>query len=456
MLYSSIFRQWKIADFSLTCDGTMHSRSTDGGRGRNGYRPPELLREDKPSYTKETDIFGLGCILYEMAIGKQAFNCDLEVREHYLTHSSYGSIAFPIYLGHDISDQVLVFGRLGSWINQMLAKKRERRGGVSSFSDCVAHLLGGAANSLSGEKSPANEQQCISYLVSVSSGLIESNFCVGTDIPRHHDLLDSDEFLPDLVAEQRDIREAVRRQMTTRRRLFGSLHPLTLWSELCYSILCLPLSNMRHEAHSILKRVTRQYTQVYGESEYRTLMASFCLADNHYEAPERIPMLSSLLEKVETVISKDDRFPRLALICKRALGLSFLVINENFAARWLLLAVVQHSKTLLGKEHPHNVFVLIHLAEAFARTGDTSKSEQLMQEAIETQTKAKGPESLHTLISKHQYALLLFQLGQLRLYETLIREIYKPLLRLRGYDDPRVAHIRQQLEALSVPSEEES
>jgi len=64
---------WKIADFGST------DQSSKEGRGI--YRAPEL-RKKFPQYSAMTDIWSLGCVLYELAVGKQAFVDDWAIGEY--------------------------------------------------------------------------------------------------------------------------------------------------------------------------------------------------------------------------------------------------------------------------------------------------------------------------------------------------------------------------------------
>jgi len=52
--------------------------STSYARGTPGYRAPELVREI-PVVTKRSDIWALGCILFELASGSRAFFSDIDV-----------------------------------------------------------------------------------------------------------------------------------------------------------------------------------------------------------------------------------------------------------------------------------------------------------------------------------------------------------------------------------------
>ena len=79
VLYSSTSDLWKICDFATTGEGTSHSAiTTEYARGVPGYRAPELLPQD-PKYSNKSDIWALGCILYEMLTRRRAFSSDFQV-----------------------------------------------------------------------------------------------------------------------------------------------------------------------------------------------------------------------------------------------------------------------------------------------------------------------------------------------------------------------------------------
>jgi len=80
VLYSRRDSVWKIADLGLVAQGTSRTlRSSTSARGTTGYRAPELLSEDKPGFNHKIDIWAIGCILYELAVGQQAFRDDMAV-----------------------------------------------------------------------------------------------------------------------------------------------------------------------------------------------------------------------------------------------------------------------------------------------------------------------------------------------------------------------------------------
>lgn len=77
VLYSSKTNTWKIADFGLTSQATTTQPiTTSYGRGKPGYRAPELVLDPKQTYNKKVDIWSLGCILFELCTGRMPFASD--------------------------------------------------------------------------------------------------------------------------------------------------------------------------------------------------------------------------------------------------------------------------------------------------------------------------------------------------------------------------------------------
>jgi serine/threonine protein kinase len=73
---------WKIGDFDITSSGTSGRHfTTVYSRGTASYRAPELL-SDVPFYTNKSDIWAVGCILYELVTAEKAFVDDWAVKQH--------------------------------------------------------------------------------------------------------------------------------------------------------------------------------------------------------------------------------------------------------------------------------------------------------------------------------------------------------------------------------------
>lgn len=82
MLLSLYDNVWKIADFGLTSeDATRRAYTTLLARGTECYRTPELVREESV-VTRKSDIWTLGCILFELISGSKAFPRDFNIYEY--------------------------------------------------------------------------------------------------------------------------------------------------------------------------------------------------------------------------------------------------------------------------------------------------------------------------------------------------------------------------------------
>lgn len=80
---------WKIADFGTASKATSKRlNTTKYSRGTESYRAPEVLNDDA-RYNNRSDIFALGCILYELVTGQKLFSGDFAVLQ-------YASTASPI------------------------------------------------------------------------------------------------------------------------------------------------------------------------------------------------------------------------------------------------------------------------------------------------------------------------------------------------------------------------
>jgi serine/threonine protein kinase len=95
VLYSKRDAKWKLADFGFTTEGTTTTVHTSNlGRGTEGYRAPELLLywQGKNSvYNNKVDIWSIGCILFEFAVGQRPFPSDFATY-HYQSTGDFPNI----------------------------------------------------------------------------------------------------------------------------------------------------------------------------------------------------------------------------------------------------------------------------------------------------------------------------------------------------------------------------
>lgn len=82
VLFSKARGLWQIADFGFSTETASRTTiGTECSRGTTSYRAPELIAEIS-TFSSKVDIWGLGCILYELAVQHKAFADDWIVREY--------------------------------------------------------------------------------------------------------------------------------------------------------------------------------------------------------------------------------------------------------------------------------------------------------------------------------------------------------------------------------------
>jgi serine/threonine protein kinase len=147
VLYYLMDDSWKIADFGLTKAGTSNAlKPTPSAHGTEGYRAPELLRDD-PGYNNKVDIFAIGYILYELISGKRAFNTDFDVWDLDLEKSLPVDVSLP-----DISKDTI-----SNMVRQTLCKDSAARPSAKDISKIIDKFLGySSSGSISsrGQSSP--------------------------------------------------------------------------------------------------------------------------------------------------------------------------------------------------------------------------------------------------------------------------------------------------------------
>jgi serine/threonine protein kinase len=80
VLHSQAGQIWKIADFGFTAEGgSSREQFSSSRRGTSSYYSPELLRYG--TYSPKSDIWALGCILFELFNRRPAFRNEWEIVE---------------------------------------------------------------------------------------------------------------------------------------------------------------------------------------------------------------------------------------------------------------------------------------------------------------------------------------------------------------------------------------
>lgn len=111
VLYNRRQNAWKLTDFGLSSEATSkNARTTEHGFGTPCYRAPELLRDEGRKFTNKVDMWGLGCIIYELTTSKVAFRGDYFTREYLLDNHakvSLGETSLSSFLEHHIEGIIL-------------------------------------------------------------------------------------------------------------------------------------------------------------------------------------------------------------------------------------------------------------------------------------------------------------------------------------------------------------
>ena len=126
MLFSERDGCWKLTDFGSASVATSKGLVTTSlARGTASYRAPEVLKNKSNS---RTDIFGLGCIIFEIITTQQLFSGDWEVLEY----AQKGNPIFPDRW--PVSTQGSRLHDLGQLTSTLLsAEPRERPGAAEAL-----------------------------------------------------------------------------------------------------------------------------------------------------------------------------------------------------------------------------------------------------------------------------------------------------------------------------------
>jgi len=192
-----------IADFGVTSEGmTQKLKTTVRARGSPGYRAPELIGRRHAAYSKESDIWALGCILYELAYGMAAFTDDFVVHGF----ESIEELSTPDIGSHSRFTDALRTDFLTPMLEPQYTNRPPARRLVERLLRCLSCI--------SDEESPVND---------LSDCVIGTDGPMSPALPRWDDL-----FLP---GEQHSAMfERYRRVSKARDTVLGKYHPASIWS----------------------------------------------------------------------------------------------------------------------------------------------------------------------------------------------------------------------------------
>ena len=424
VLFSAVSGWWKIADFGLTSRATSRRlNSTSGARGKPCYRAPELLRERSPGFNKKVDIWSLGCIAYELCVGRKAFRDDFDTYEFAMAEKPI-VIEFPEWFNPGVKTS------LQSLIQRMLEPDHEKRPSVARICSDASKLIAQITS-----REPETLQ------MPGENFFIGAEAILSTDVPSeegYHSLRWEIGYPISDKSARTPYVERCRMILNARKTLLGSHHPNTFWSQMClaWSMYSAQSFEEAVEAFTSANEVASKTanTTISECKPYAQFgLASALEKTTSHENTNRAHSIFQELLAARTVAGKVDR-----------LGLAIQVSSTRQMIRWRgqlgLGKVMEEQKVLLGDGHIETLETqtFIAMSELFSSVKDSTSNARNLLATI-----AASPTRLFRI--EHP--------GLLTLCDLAWGFAGKPLYRreaIRIFNEARA--MQQKLLALEYPS----
>ena len=217
VLYSCTTGWWKLTDFGLASAATTSAfQCTADRRATECYAPPEVLEEGK--FNKKSDIWSLGCILFEVCADRQAFTNGWQVT-NYGKSLQTDTTLLPPPFAEDSIDHPYALA-----LNQMVASMVQR---LCNVRPTAAEICAKIESTLTGNEPQAGvETGPVAYFENSSLLGTESPLWKGTK-PLFEQIIPSRSYLdhPQIIQRRTSIMEA-------RAKFLGRHHIVTAWTKL--------------------------------------------------------------------------------------------------------------------------------------------------------------------------------------------------------------------------------
>ena len=376
MLFSVQSGWWKIADFGLTSGGTTGQlENTYEAKGKPCYRSPELFQYPH-GYNNKTDIWGLGCILFELCIGEKAFQNDWDTYAYATSNlSGHSRIHFPNYLGHNDASK----RTFRVWINEMLQVDYQNRPSARTWGQRFGELL-----SLLNPPSP---EGIVSWMPSDPSQLCNPEYLLGTDLPTFEPPFRWEKVLPGNNVEQNlQFLQRRRTLVSARELLLGDEHPNTVWSIVCLAWTCFYVGP-GNDATVLFKKAVKSQTKLKGvehEETLSVLKGQAWATGNLGRHKQASQLFKRFLKLSRRVLGQEhpETFSGMtglarANLYQRKPGLAINLLNIALSG--------QQKSEHRGPEHPETVECMSLLAAAYYQHGEVEKASDIYKEASELQ-----------------------------------------------------------------------
>jgi hypothetical protein len=379
-LYSASSGWWKIADFGLTASATSkHLKSTTGKRGRACYRAPEIIRDNGAGYNKKVDIWSLGCILFELCVGKKAFKDDFDTFQ-------FATMTKPLVIEFADSFEQTAAEKYGPLIRQMLDPEHEKRPSVNELCKLYTGFLSLVT--------PHNQNKIQTHLNN-DLFLIQQEYLLGTDV-LSEDAFHSlrwDKGLPGsnlvTLTEDRHL-QRWKRLVEARKIILGEEHRNTIWGLICLAWTRISIGDSDNAAIDFQDAFERIVRSEGIERKYAIFMF-YGLAWAHTDA-EKIRPATELFEDILDNRSSQGETPsqRFLLATRSALARNHLLWRPHEDTIPMLTSILNEQKTALGDDHPDTLETLSFLATAYLlhhNSDATVQGNKLFKEAFSVPTR---------------------------------------------------------------------
>jgi hypothetical protein len=391
VLYSGRTGWWKLTDFGITTPGTTTTlQPTEGSRGTTCYAAPELLLEGK--FNKKTDIWAMGCLLYELYNGVKVFGTDWAVIAW--AQSPQPGTLLPLGLSRFISEQA----------NDPSANDPSADGVLSLYHSMLK---------LVAEERYNSRQLCfqIERLLKIrfpppnptSTVFRDPSQLIGTEvpIPTYFNPATYDQLLPP-TARFVDLELLAERRMAVakfRESIYGAQHRLTIWAHLyaAFTQYYLRQHDAALQTLSYALVCTGSVIDNISKSDlHAAITLAFCLITKSSDANVVMKIRAQLygsfnerdmkllrldLSLLEMLVRLPDHydgaynFPDLLWIANMGL-VNRLVMEEN-----------------IGTHHVLTAWARCYVGLLYHRAGGWERGEEMILTAISTARKVLPPDS---------------------------------------------------------------
>ena len=415
VLYCAADGWWKIADFGITSPGsTAQLVTTRSGRGKQGYRAPELLQFVHSHYNKKVDGWSLGCVLFEICTGRKAFYTDIAAYE-YARFNPTMEIQFPTWIDEPSRKALAI------WITQMLEPDPHKRPSAHELGSRLEELI--PLLSLSSQP-PLNGHQLI-------------RLSLGTQVPQCPGVLRWEElFAPGSIEQHLRMLKQYEHTIASREVVLGETHPYTTWNILRYAWSLFYLD--RHDnAVEVFEKVVTIKTSQLGPEHRETLAAQQGLAWTYLHVKRAKKKSTDLFNGIVEVQKKLSRWEETdTMSALQGLAVSALRSGNYGRATELAQSAMEVQMRLLGRESSDTLLSMSMLARVLLETARTAEAAQMYDEINEIQIKALGIDHVDTMDDLYQRAQAYGRLGKHEKAAAFYEQLLPVQSGVLGWHDP--------------------